>query len=356
MLRVAVVGCGVIGTLHFQILQQHPEVQVFLCDTDPLQAQRLQPGAPVWDHPHRLLEEVPLDLVSLCTPHPSHPDLIVAALAHQVPVLCEKPLCTTVADLERLKRLAATDANHQVTGIFQHRYAPAAQRLKELLAAGRFGTLLRTQARFRCDRGPDYYARAPWRGTQRGEGGGVVLNQGIHTLDLWQWWLGDLTAVSGAISTRNPFPGLEVEDTLEGHGSEWASVQFASGLEGRVQMHNRPGFPWEPQLEVEGTEGSFCYTPNDNGRFLSLQHPDPEVLQMLQQATRPPQPPYAKPEYSDLHQVQIDDVLARVQQQQPPQIPLSEALKANEAVLAFYQSSRQQAAVSLPLSSAGPHA
>ena len=349
MLHVALLGCGVIGTLHFQILQQHPEVHLHLCDVDRRQAERLQPKAPVWDNPERLLEEVPLDLVSICTPHPSHPDLIHACLAHGIPVVCEKPLCTSVPDLQRLRALAETSANHQVTGIFQHRYAPAALLLKRLLEEGAFGTLEVTRAQFRCDRGPDYYASAPWRGTRMGEGGGVVLNQGIHTLDLWQWWLGGIAAVSGATPTLVGKAFLEVEDTLQGHDSEWAWVQFASVLEGAVQMLNRPGVPWDPQLEIHGTRGSFCYTTNDNGRFLSLSHEDPEVLAALQAVTQPEPSTRAKPEYSDLHHVQLADVLTRLQQGAPPRIPLSEALPANEVVLAFYESSRRQTTVSLPL-------
>ncbi|MGA1599501.1 MAG: Gfo/Idh/MocA family protein [bacterium] len=349
-MHVGIVGCGVIGAVHHEVLRESSEVlEVVLCDLDLRKARQLDPNATVHDNLDDLLRDIRLDLVCLCTPHPSHPALIQICLEHQVPVLCEKPLCTTLEDLKRLKSLARTSANRQVTGIFQHRYAPSAQLLKELLGQDVFGSVRSTRARFQCDRGPSYYASAPWRGTTSGEGGGVVLNQGIHTLDLWQWLLGGVVAVSGRALNLEHQDCIEVEDTLTGWDSEWAWVRFSSGVEGQLQMLNRSGASWNPQIEVQAERGSFCYTTNDNGRFLKLDHEDPEVLLQLQSARLPEQLTRSKPEYSILHEVQIRDTLRRIQAGEPPGVSLGDALQANELVLAFYESSRRETPVSLPL-------
>jgi len=162
-----------------------------------------------------------VDAVVLCTPHPLHADQAVEVAAAGLAVIVEKPLALDPADADRI--IAAARARGVLLSVIsQRRWYPAVRRVKTAIDEGRIGTPALATLEVLGWRGPEYYAMDAWRGTRAGEGGGVLVNQAVHLLDLLCWFLGDPVEVDGFTANAN-HPEIEVEDTAI------AVVRFASG-------------------------------------------------------------------------------------------------------------------------------
>jgi predicted dehydrogenase len=217
------VGCGAISRNHLEAFAAIPEATVVaVCDVD---ADRARATAAQWgiEHAYGTVEELlaaGVDIVSVCTPHPTHEAVVLAAAAAGVHVLCEKPIAIDLASAERM--VAACDAAGVRLGVlFQRRFWPAAQRLRAAVDDGTLGRPILGHASVLLHREPSYYSAAAWRGTWATDGGGVLMTQAIHYIDLLQWLMGEVTEVHGHIGTFAH--DIEVEDTAA------AVLRFASG-------------------------------------------------------------------------------------------------------------------------------
>lgn len=226
LFRVGIAGCGAIAPLHGQALAVLPQTSlVGLADPDQAAAIRLQalwlesrPHSNVAPNCHTdltsmLLQDKP-DVVHICTPHHTHVPLAVEALANGCHVLLEKPPAITLDDLSTLAQ-AAGQSDRTIGVCFQNRYNPASQQAKHLLESGKIGPVRAARAFVTWKRDASYYAQAAWRGRWETEGGGVMINQAIHTLDLLIWLAGRPTRVEGTIANRHLRQVIEVEDTAE---------------------------------------------------------------------------------------------------------------------------------------------
>jgi UDP-N-acetyl-2-amino-2-deoxyglucuronate dehydrogenase len=231
--RAAVLGCGDISAVHLAALAGMPDVElVAVCDVDP---GRLAEAAERWSVPgyddhRRLLAEVRPDVVHICTPHSLHVSMALDALATGVSVVLEKPLGHTLEEGARLVE-AARSSTARIGVCFQNRYNAPVRAAHELLGSGELGPILGASGTVLWHRNAAYYRDRPWRGRWETAGGGLLMNQAIHTLDLLQWLLGDVTQVSGGASTRALTEVIEVEDTAEmvlRHAGGAASVFYAT--------------------------------------------------------------------------------------------------------------------------------
>ncbi|MDT7580582.1 MAG: UDP-N-acetyl-2-amino-2-deoxyglucuronate dehydrogenase [Pseudonocardiales bacterium] len=214
-LRVAVAGCGDIAAVHLDAILADPDVEpVGVCDVDAgrRDAAARRAGCPGFADLTALLDAVAPDVVHVCTPHDRHADLAAQCLARGVSVLLEKPVAHSLAAGERLA-MAAEDSTAVLGVCFQNRYNDTARALRELLDGGALGRVLGGRASVHWFRDADYYARRDWRGRWATAGGGVLMNQAIHTLDLLQWYLGPVTDVRGTAATLALHGRIEVEDT-----------------------------------------------------------------------------------------------------------------------------------------------
>ena len=161
-----------------------------------------------------------MDVVSVCTPHPTHEAVVTAAAARGAHVLCEKPIAVDLPSARRMT--AACDAAGVTLGVlFQRRFWPAAQRIRAAIDDGTLGTPFLGHAAVLLHRDTSYYTADPWRGRWATDGGGVLTTQGVHYLDLLQWFMGECVEVTAAHATvKHP---IEVEDTAV------ATLRFASG-------------------------------------------------------------------------------------------------------------------------------
>lgn len=247
--RAAVVGCGAIAPNHVRGILSAGQSLCALCDTEPEQARRLSErfglSVPVYTDVVELLERERPDVLHLCTPHYLHAPMCCAALGRGVNVLCEKPLGISTADLERI---AAAEAESPATlGVcLQNRYEPNFLRLREIAAregiAAAFGTVA-------WKRDADYYRSGAWRGRWETEGGGVMINQALHTLDLLQWLCGMPAEVTAHLSNDHLAGEIEVEDTatgrfrLPGGGCFhlFATTACAESFPAQIQLITRAG-------------------------------------------------------------------------------------------------------------------
>lgn len=218
------VGCGDISAQHFAAIEALAAEGVAslaaVVDRDPQRREAAAGahGVPGYETLGAALAGGGIDVVHLCTPHGEHARDALEALAAGVHVLTEKPVAHTLGDAEQLIEAAdrAWDKNRVQLGVcFQNRYNAPVRAMRELLDDGSLGAVLGAEATVMWSRPPAYYESRPWRGTWAGSGGGLLMNQAIHTLDLLQWLVGPATVVGGGASTRALAGVIEVEDTAD---------------------------------------------------------------------------------------------------------------------------------------------
>lgn len=213
-MRSAIIGLGVIGKVHAKVLSSQQKMVAALCDIDIGAAERVReqfaPDAVIYSDYRLMLDEIKPDVVHICTPHYLHAEMVIAALDRGINVLCEKPLCIRREDIGRILD-AESRSTAQLGVCQQNRYLESMLIVKEYIAdkeiVGAHGTVVWT-------RGEDYYNSAEWRGTRDQEGGGVLINQALHTLDLVQWFCGEPDEVVSSNNNYTLKGVIEVEDTL----------------------------------------------------------------------------------------------------------------------------------------------
>ena len=234
MTTAAVIGCGDVSIVHLESIEKLPGSHlVAVCDTDPdtaaAVAQKRQVPA-FTDHREMLATARP-DVVHISTPHHQHAQVAVDCLAAGAHVVLEKPVAHTVADAERVVSAAAGSPDVKIAVCFQNRYNASIQAARALIESGKLGAVAGGAATVLWHRPPAYYTKRPWRGQRALSGGGVMINQAIHTLDLLQWLLGDVTRVAGQVGTNELVGLIDVEDTAQlvlHHGEDRRSVLFAT--------------------------------------------------------------------------------------------------------------------------------
>ena len=183
-------------------------------------------GAAMYTDYRQLLERKDIQAVCLCVPSGMRMEIAVACAEAGKNVLSEKPLDVSTKRIDSI--IAATDkAGVRLGCIFQSRFADGSALIKQALDQGRFGTLVLGDAYIKWYRSPEYYASGAWRGTKKLDGGGALMNQGIHQIDLLQWFMGPVKTVKAQV-TRRLHHGLEVEDTAT------AMLEFENGAFGVI--------------------------------------------------------------------------------------------------------------------------
>jgi UDP-N-acetyl-2-amino-2-deoxyglucuronate dehydrogenase len=229
----AVVGCGDVSVVHLQAIQKLDGVDLAgVCDTDPERAAAAAEryGVPSFTDHRELLDAVRPDVLHVCTPHDQHTPVATDCLDAGVAVLLEKPVAHTVAEADRLIAAARRHPAVKIGICLQNRYNTAARTARDLLDSGELGPVRGGSATVLWHRDAAYYRARPWRGRKARSGGGVLINQAVHTLDLMEWLLGDVERVSGHAG-RYALDDIDVEDTasvLLDHAGGARSVVFAT--------------------------------------------------------------------------------------------------------------------------------
>lgn len=249
-LRFALVGCGSIAPTHADALAFLPQAALrACCDSVPGRAAAFAqrygiPSLPL----ENILADPAIDAVSVCTPSGLHAEIGIQALRAGKHVLLEKPMDVTLAACDALLA-AAQKTGRTLSVVSQHRFDPASLRVKQARGAGELGALIYADARIPWYRTQEYYDSGDWRGTWALDGGGALMNQGIHTVDLLQWICGPVQSVYAQTRTL-AHAGLETEDIA------CATLTFAGGAVGTLVASTAlyPGFA--ARLGVHGARGS----------------------------------------------------------------------------------------------------
>lgn len=205
----------------------------------------------------QMVREANIDAVIITTPHPMHKEHAIAALEAGVHVLVEKPMALTVADCDEMIA-SAQRMGKKLATISQRRWLPASGRIKEAIEAGKLGVPMIAQVTILGWRDEAYYTSDPWRGKWDTEGGGVVVNQAPHQLDLLHWFLGPVKEVYAQWGNVN-HPYIEVDDTAV------ATVRFASGAMASILVSNsqKPGI--YAKVHVHGSSAYSAGVQTEGG-------------------------------------------------------------------------------------------
>ncbi len=328
---VGIVGAGGIGTIHADVLREVEGARLVAVAEPREEAGRKlasEHGAEWHPDMQILLDRRDVDVVILGTPSGMHPDQAVQAASAGKHVVTEKPLAITLEGADRMVK-AARDAGVSLSCIFQNRFHRDALKLKRAVDAGLLGRPVMANAFVHWHRDQGYYdAAGGWRGTYRLDGGGALMNQSIHTIDLLQWVMGpveSLSAYTGTLAHE-----IEAEDTAS------AALRFGSGalgcIQGMTSAHtNRP-----VRLEVLGDEGAATL----EGSRLTVWEPSREEEVLSAHDLESTLDPVEGEPWWKAHVMQMRLIFEALREGEEPPVPGHEARKPLEIVLAVYHSAR----------------
>lgn len=246
-----IIGLGAIAGVHLKAIADVPEAAfVAGYDVAPGRAEEFCKvhGGRAYGDLSAFLSDPDIDVVSIATPSGLHMESAIAACRQGKHLIVEKPLEVTTARCDAIIK-AAADAGVKLLVVFPSRTFAAARSIHEAITGGRFGKIVCADAYVNWYRPQHYYDSGAWRGTWKLDGGGALMNQSIHAIDLLLWFMGDVEEVYAHASTM-AHTGIEVEDVAA------AALRFRNGAMGLVQGTTAayPGFP--KRIEIYGSEGS----------------------------------------------------------------------------------------------------
>ena len=252
-MRFAIVGSGMIARFHAEAINKIEKaslVAIISQNADTAWQLANEFGARVYRNIDEAIKEETIDIVTIATPSGAHLEPCIAAAKNGIHVICEKPLEVTASRIRKMIKVC-DDHSVKLSGILNRRFNPSVEKLKQTVSEGRFGQMTLCSAFIKWYRTPEYYQSAAWRGTKKLDGGGALMNQGIHTVDLLLYVAGDVKRVSASM-TNVLHHEIEVEDTIV------ALLEFETGalgvIEATTAAWSENGHPAEIQLV--GTTGS----------------------------------------------------------------------------------------------------
>jgi predicted dehydrogenase len=242
-LRFGIVGCGMIGYYHAEVIKQVEDCELVSCSSSSFSsAQKLAKQFDIEAKPSfdDLLSDSSINFISICSPSGNHYETAKQALLNNRNVVVEKPMCLSLAEADELISLAR-ERGLVLSVISQTRFSDAVQAIHNAVQNNEFGKMVSAQLMMRYSRPQSYYDSAAWRGTAKYDGGGIMMNQGIHGIDVLCYIMGKPKSVMGYAKTR--LRNIEVEDTAV------AAVEFEDGSIGAI-------------------DGTVCSIPSFSKKFI----------------------------------------------------------------------------------------
>lgn len=356
-IKVGIIGCGKVAHMHAKALKNIPEASftsVFSRNSGNAGAFAEKYNVVPYTDIDEMLAAKVVDAVIICTPHPNHAAVAVKAANAGVHALVEKPLASSLEDCDAM--LAAADKNHVTIGmVCQRRFYPPVERLKRAIDDNKIGRPILGMVNMLGWRDEAYYGSDPWRGKWVEEGGGVLVNQAPHQLDLLQWFMGPIDEVFGYWKNLN-HPYIEVEDT------SLALIKFKNGGLGNIVVTNSVNPALYGKVHIHGENGASIGVQTDGGAMF--------IAGMTSIAEPPVNDLWTVKSEEDLldvwrledteffnsidpmvyfHERQIKDFLTAVINGTKPLIDGAEGRKTVELFTAIYRSARDGRPVKFPL-------
>lgn len=332
MKYIGIIGGGGISETHARAATEIPRVEIaaFYGDNHGKVEKLSQLYGGTAHHDFQsFLEHRPLDLVIIGSPSALHADQGIAAARRGLHVLTEKPIDVTTAQADALIK-ECEQAQVKLGVCFQDRVAPEIARLKQVVDDGRLGKPILVNGYVKWYRPPEYYRNSRWRGRRALDGGGALMNHGVHTVDLLLWLMGDVERVYARTVTA--LHDIEVEDTVV------ATLEFANGAIGTLEAGTSiyPGY--QRRVELTGAEGTIIME-HDRIVAADLRAPDPTLISPASGDTNASA---SSPIVSDVggHRRLIEDFLRAIETNGRPVCDGREGRRSVELIEAIYESSR----------------
>lgn len=338
MLGVAIVGCGAVSSLHIQSLIDMTGVHIVaVSDSDRERVRKtgVEYGVDYCDDLGEMLARNDVDIVSICTPSGLHEAVAVRAARAGKHVIVEKPVEVTLEKIDSM--IAACRENDvRLACILNNRYREGNLFVKKAIESGRLGRLISVNAYIRWYREPDYYLKSGWRGTWALDGGGALMNQGIHYVDLVQWFAGDVESVCA-------YAGTLLHKTIETEDTAAAILRFKSGAIGAILAGTSiyPGFPAE--IQITGERGSVSVRDGTIGTwsFRDKDALDEEAVLYMGGCVDNGRASSPMEFDCTYHKTQYRQIMDALDKGTEPEINGKDARKSVEIVLAIYRASAE---------------
>jgi UDP-N-acetyl-2-amino-2-deoxyglucuronate dehydrogenase len=342
-LRYGIIGCGVIAPWHAKSVRLAEGADlVAVCDVDESKTAKFaeEYGGQAFTDYRKMLDEAKLDIVSICTPSGMHAEMAIEAANRGINVLSEKPLDIKDAAMAAMIK-TCREKGVKLGCIFQRRTSPVFLKVREIVQSGKLGKMVLGDAYLKYYRSPEYYASAGWRGTWELDGGGALMNQGVHCVDVMQWVMGPVkavTAYAGPLVRK-----IEVEDTA------CAIMKYASGALGVLQGTTSVAPGMNHRLEFHGEHGTLRIDGENIVDISSTLISDEEREAILSGSATENSGMYSDPRAIGVvgHAIQVQDIVNAVRENRDPMVTGEEARKAVDLILAIYESSKTGKEVAL---------
>jgi len=342
--RCAVIGTGMVGEWHVRTIPKTPGCSlVAICDHNEANGRKALEknslNVPIYADAVEMFKKEKLDAVHVCTPSGDHQGPAVLAMKRGLCVVVEKPM---EIQPDRIDAMAETAKKNKVhlAGIFQNRWHPANQAIKKAMEENRFGKLAWAGSFTPWYRPDKYYEDVAWRGTWKLDGGGAVMNQGVHQVDLIQWIMGPVKTVCAFASSRI-HAKIETEDTMT------CALEFASGAYGTFMSTTAMHPGGSTRLEIGGEDGTAV---SEGGlkrfAFRNEKPEDKELLEKLDPARSQTTGggKSASDVPLDLHALNIASIYDAWSRDEDAVTAAPEARKAVAIIQAMYKSARAKGA------------
>ena len=325
-LGIALVGCGAISKVHLDIIKNNKSAEIVcLVENDEEKARELSKeyNLKIIQDYKEILDREDIDVVHITTPHYNHYEIALEFIKHKKNLLIEKPLTLSVKEAENLVR--ETEKNGVYSAIvYQNRLNKTSSYLKKILEQKKYGEILGIKGILAWNRGPEYYIGSKWKGTVEKEGGGVLINQAIHTLDLMLWLGGEVKTLRGSIHKHRLTDEIGVEDTVE------AYMIFENDAKGVFYATNNYSYDSSVELEVHCEKGIL----NIKNNKLKLFWDEEEIILEEEEFLRNE---LNKKCYGNSHETLINNFYKSILNKTKDYIDIKEGIKALEIIEKIYK-------------------
>lgn len=356
-LNVAIIGCSKIAHLHAKAILQITTLNfkaVWSRTHESAQKFVDQYGVKAYTSITEMIKEENIQMAIICTAHPYHANTAIEAMEAGANVLIEKPLASTLQDCDRILE-AAVRTGLKTGTISQRRWYQPILRMKKAIDGGKIGTPALGTIQMLGWRDRSYFESDAWRGSWKQEGGGVLVNQAPHPLDLLQWLMGDIDEVFGYWSNIN-HPYIEVEDTAV------AIIRFKNGALGNILVSNsqKPGI--YGKIHIHGSNGASIGSQTEGGAMFlpgktTIAEPPrldlwtvPGEVQLMEEWNRTDSEEFHSVDAMTWYfKQQLEDFKNAILNECPPMVTALEGRKTVELFTAIYRSQRDGKPVKFPL-------
>lgn len=356
-IKTGIIGAGKVAHLHAGALEKSKNAKLTaVCSRTPQRVADFanRYGITAFDSVEAMVQNGGVQAVTVCTPHPDHAGVSIEALNAGAHVLVEKPMASSLSDCDAMIA-AARETGKKLGLISQRRYYPPVLRIKKAIDEGKLDVPVLGTVNMYGWRDEAYYNADPWRGKWKAEGGGVLVNQAPHQLDILQWYMGPVQTLFGFWDNLN-HPYIEVEDTAI------AVIQFKNGALGNIVVSNSQNPALYGKVAVHGRNGASVGVQTDGGAMFiagmssiaeapyndiwTIQGEESNI-DSWKQEDKALFKRINPMEY--FHQLQIEDFMDSIVEDRNPKIPGEEGRKTVELFTAIYRSKRDQIPVEFPL-------